>query len=269
MVQVTRRSLLGLLALAALAFSLSPALARDDDKGPIVFAAASLKDALDAINDEWVKSGKSKALISYAASSVLAKQIEQNAPADIFISADLDWMDYLAEKKLIKEDTRVNLLGNTLVLIAPKDSTAQTQIAPGFDLAALLGDGKLAMANTDSVPAGKYGKAALTKLGVWDSVKNNIAQADNVRAALLLVSRGEAPLGIVYGTDAHADPKVKVIGTFPADTHAPIIYPAAVLAKAQNAGTQGFFDFLKTDAAAKAFEDQGFKVLAPALAPAE
>jgi molybdate transport system substrate-binding protein len=266
MVQLTRRCLLGLLALALAATTLSayPALARDEGKGPVVFAAASLKNALDAINDAWAKSGKSKALISFAGSSTLAKQIEQGAPADIFISADLDWMDYLAERKLIKAGTRVTLLGNTLVLVAPKDSAVDVTIAPGFDLAAALGDGKLAMANTDSVPAGKYGKAALTKLGVWDSVEDKIAQADNVRAALALVSRGEAPLGIVYATDAHADPNVKIIGTFPDDTHAPIVYPAAVLAKATSPDAQAFLDYLKTETAAKLFEDQGFKVLAPA-----
>ena len=269
MLLTTRRFLFALAAAIAVAsFALTPSLARDEGKGPLVFAAASLKDALDAVNAAWVNDGKPKAAISYAASSVLAKQIEQAAPADIFISADLDWMDYLAET-LIKPDTRFNLLGNTLVLIAPKDSQLEAKIAPGFDLAALIGDGEIAMGNTDSVPAGKYGKAALTSLGVWDSVKDKIAQAENVRAALLLVSRGEAPLGIVYATDAKADPKVKVLDTFPADTHPPIIYPVAVLAKATNPDAQAFVEFLKTGTAAKLFEDKGFTVLAPALVPAE
>jgi molybdate transport system substrate-binding protein len=256
---ITRRFVL---AIAALGLAFTPSLARDDGKGPLVFAAASLKDALDNINEAWVKSGKPKAAISYAASSVLAKQIEQAAPVDVFISADLDWMDYLAEKNLIKPDTRVNLLGNTLVLIAPKDSTLQAKIAPGFDLAAMIGDGKVAMGNTDSVPAGKYGKAALEKLGVWDGVKDKVAQAENVRAALALVSRGEAPLGIVYGTDAKADLNVKVLDTFPAGTHPPIIYPAAVLANATSPDAQAFLEYLKSETAAKLFADQGFTVLA-------
>ncbi|MGV1014136.1 MAG: molybdate ABC transporter substrate-binding protein [Methyloceanibacter sp.] len=259
---IARRSLLRLIAVAAIGLCLTPALARDESKGPLIFAAASLKDALDAVNAAWSKDSSKSAVISYAGSSVLAKQIEEGAPADVFISADLDWMDYLAERKLIKPDTRFNLLGNTLVLIAPKDSPLEAKIAPDFPLDALIGDGKLAMANTDSVPAGKYGKAALTALGVWDSVKDKVAQAENVRAALLLVSRAEAPLGIVYATDANADPNVKVLGTFPADTHPPIVYPVAVLAKSEHADAQAFVDFLKTDTATKLFEDQGFTVLA-------
>jgi molybdate transport system substrate-binding protein len=260
-------SLVALLAVAGLAFN--SAIARDEGKGPVVFAAASLKDALDAINAAWVKNGRKQTVISYAGSSVLAKQIEGGAPADIFVSADLDWMDYLAERNLIKTDTRFNLLSNTLILIAPKDSTLRTEIAPGFDLAGLLGDGKLAMANTDSVPAGKYGKAALTTLGVWGSVKDKVAQAENVRAVLTLVSRGEAPLGIVYATDANADPNVKVLGTFPAGAHPPIIYPVTVLAKPTHPDAQGFVDYLRTDTAAKLFEEQGFTVLAPALVPVQ
>lgn len=258
----TRRYLLRFIAVALVGLCIAPAFARDENKGPLVFAAASLKDALDAINAAWaMESGKS-AVISYAASSVLAKQIEEGAPADLFVSADLDWMDYLAERNLIKPGTRFNLLGNTLVLIAPKDSTLEAKISPDFPLASLLGDGKLAMANTEAVPAGKYGKAALIKLGVWDSVKDSIAQADNVRAALTLVSRGEAPLGIVYATDARSDPNVRVLGTFPADTHPAIIYPVAVLAQSPNPDAQGFVSFLKTETANKLFEDRGFTVLA-------
>jgi molybdate transport system substrate-binding protein len=213
------------------------------------------------VNAAWTKESGKTATISYAASSVLAKQIEQGAPADLFISADLDWMDYLAERKLIKPEIRFNLLGNTLVLIAPKESKIEAKIAPGFPLASLIGDGHLAMANTDSVPAGKYGKAALERLGVWEAVKDKIAQAENVRAALLLVSRGEAPLGIVYGTDAKSDPKVKVLDTFPEDTHLPIVYPVAVLAAAKNADAGAFADYLKSAAAKSLFEAQGFKVL--------
>jgi molybdate transport system substrate-binding protein len=257
----TRRAVLGLAALATTGLFLLPSLTRADDKGPVVFAAASLKDALDAADAGWTKESGKQVVPSYAASSALAKQIEQGAPADIFISADEDWMNYLAERKLIKPDTRFDLLGNTLVLIAPKDSKIETTIAEGFPLAGLLGGGHLAMANTDAVPAGKYGKAALTKLGVWDSVKDKIAQADNVRAALKLVSTGEAPLGIVYGTDAKSDPNVKVIDTFPEGTHPPIIYPIAIMASSTNADAPVLLAYLKSAAAQNAFKDQGFKIL--------
>ena len=191
-----------------------------------------------------------QATISYAASSALAKQIEEGAPADVFISADLDWMAYLSERGLVKKDTEVQLLGNRIVLVAPADSTAATEIAPGFDLAGLLGDGRLAMANVDAVPAGRYGKAALESLGVWESVADSVAQAENVRAALALVAAGEAPLGIVYQTDAAADPAVKIVGTFPEDTHPPIIYPAAVTAEATSADAAAFLAFLRSEAAA-------------------
>src|SRR6185295_2222944 len=204
-----------------------------------------------------------KAIISYASSPALAKQIEQGAPAQMFISADLDWMDYLASKNLIKADTRSNLLGNRIVLIAPKDKAQSVEIKPGFDLAKILGDGRLSMANVESVPAGKYGKTSLEKLGVWGSVADKIAQAENVRAALLLVSRGEAPAGIVYQTDAAADPNVKIIGVFPEDSHPPIIYPAALTQKADDASA-GFLAFLKSAKARKYFEKQGFTVLQPA-----
>jgi molybdate transport system substrate-binding protein len=261
MLTTTRRAVLGLAALATIGFFLLPCLTRAGDKGPVVFAAASLKDALDAVDAGWTKESGKQVVPSYAASSALAKQIEQGAPADIFISADEDWMNYLAEKKLIKPDTRFDLLGNTLVLIAPKDSKIETKIADGFPLATLLGGGHLAMANTDAVPAGKYGKAALTKLGVWDSVKYKIAQADNVRAALKLVSTGEAPLGIVYGTDAKSDLNVKVIDTFPEGTHPPIIYPIAITASSTNADAPTLLAYLKSSAAQSIFKDQGFKIL--------
>jgi molybdate transport system substrate-binding protein len=260
MAQTARRHLLRLFIVAAAALCL-PSLAGAAERGPLVFAAASLKEALDAVNAAWTEESGTSAVISYAASSVLAKQIEAVAPADVFISADLDWMDYLAERTLIKPATRFDLLGNSLVLIAPKDSTLTAKIESGFPLASLLGDGRLAMANTDSVPAGKYGKAALTKLGVWDAVKDKIAQAENVRAALALVSRGEAPLGIVYATDAKSDPKVKVLDIFPENTHPPIIYPVAVLANSQSTDAQAFVDYLKTEDAKRFFEARGFKVL--------
>src|SRR5579863_2044869 len=194
----------------------------------VVFAAASLKDALDAINTDWQMATGKHATISYAASSALAKQIEAAAPADVFISADLDWMDYVAKKDLIVPASRHNLLGNSLVLIAPADAKpADVDIKADFPLAKLLNGGKLAMADPNAVPAGKYGKAALTKLGVWDAVSGSVAAAENVRACLLLVARGEAPYGIVYKTDAAIERKVKIVGTFPAYTHPAIIYPIA------------------------------------------
>src|SRR4051812_24499820 len=211
-----------MLAVAAWAVSLAGGLpaARAADQ-VTVFAAASLKNALDDINTAWKAATGKSATISYAASSALAKQIEQGAPADVFISADLDWMAYLSDRKLTKKDTEHQLLGNRIVLVAPADSATKADIVKGFDLAGLLADGKLAMGNVDSVPAGKYGKEALEKLGMWASVEKSIAQAENVRAALALVSTGEAPLGIVYQTDAAADPKVRIVGTFPDDSHKP------------------------------------------------
>jgi len=235
--------------------------AQSRDKDLIVFAAASLKNALDDINAQWRKETGKKAVISYAGSSALAKQIEQGAPAQMFISADIDWMDYLAQKNLIRPETRLNLLGNRIVLIAPKDQSETIEIKAGFDLAGFLGDGRLAVANVMSVPAGKYGKAALEKLGVWASVSSKIAQAENVRAALLLVSRGEAAAGIVYKTDAAADPNVKIVGVFPEDTHPPIIYPVALTAEASHPDAAAFLDYLKSARAKSLFEAQGFIVL--------
>src|SRR5262249_4645817 len=196
-----------------------------------------------------------------ASSPALAKQMEQGAPAQMFISADLDWMDYVEKKNLIKPETRSNLLGNRIVLIAPKDKAQPLDIKPGFDLAKVVGDGRLSMANVAPLPAGKYGKAALEKLGVWASVSNKLAQAENVRAALLLVSRGEAPAGIVYQTDAASDSNVKIIGTFPEDTHPPIIYPVALTATASLPDATAFLDFIKSAKSKPLFEAQGFAVL--------
>jgi molybdate transport system substrate-binding protein len=261
----SRRKLLGrvaaLTAAALVAWGppQSPAQAQGGDV--IVFAAASLKNALDAIKEQWQKETGKKVVISYASSPALAKQIEQGAPAQMFISADLDWMDYVAQKKLIKPDTRSNLLGNRIVLIAPKEKAQAIDIKPGFDLVKILGNGRLSMANVDAVPAGKYGKAALEKLGVWSSVSDKIAQAENVRAALLLVSRGEAPAGIVYQTDAAADPNVKIIGTFPEDTHPPIIYPVALTSTATNPDAEAFLAYIESAKAKPLFEAQGFNVL--------
>ena len=256
-------STVGLAAAALLVLGTAQTPARAQGGDLVVFAAASLKNALDAVNAQWMKETGKKASISYAASSALAKQIEQGAPAQMFISADLDWMGYVAKKNLIKPDTRSNLLGNRIVLIAPKDKAEPIEIKAGFDLAKVLGEGRLAMANVDSVPAGKYGKAALEKLGAWAGVSSKVAQAENVRAALLLVSRGEAPAGIVYQTDAAADPNVKIIGTFPENTHAHIIYPIALTAGASHPDAAAFLAYVKSAKAKPLFEAQGFTVLPP------
>jgi molybdate transport system substrate-binding protein len=246
-------------ALAAFVLVAAPAFAQRGD--PIVFAAASLKNALNEAAAQWSKENGKKVVISYGASSALAKQIEAGAPAQMYISADLDWMNYVAGKKLIKPDTRSNFLANRIVLVAPKDVDMSIKIGPSFPLADALHGGKLAMANTDSVPAGKYGKAALQKLGVWNSVQANIAQAMDVRAALTLVARKEAPLGIVYATDAAAEPSVKIVGAFPDDSHPPIVYPIALTANASNPDIVSFLAFLKSPAARPIFEKQGFTVL--------
>lgn len=230
-----------------------------------VFAAASLKNALDAVNGACEADVGEQATVSYAASSALAKQIEEGAPADVFISADLDWMKYLSDKKLTKPETEVKLLGNQIVLVAPADAKVEAKIEKGFDLAGLLGDGKLAMGDVKAVPAGKYGKAALESLGVWSAVEGKVAQAENVRAALKLVSTGEAALGIVYQTDANAEKGVKVVGTFPKDSHPPIIYPVAQTASSKDADTPAFLKCLQSAKAKGLFEAQGFTVLAPVV----
>jgi molybdate transport system substrate-binding protein len=258
----TRRQWFALLVCAGLGLgaTLDPAPAQGRDT--LVFAAASLKNALDEIAAQWQRETGKKVVISYAASNALIRQIEQGAPADMFISADLDWMDYGQQKNLIKPETRSNLLGNRLVLVAPKDSNVRVNIAPGFDLAGLLKGGRLAMGNVDAVPAGKYGKAALEKLGAWEGVKDKLAQAESVRAALLFVSRGEVPLGIVYQTDAASDPSVKIVGVFPESSHPPIIYPIAHTKDSTNPDAQAFLSYIRSPAARPAFERQGFTVLA-------
>jgi len=223
-----------------------------------VFAAASLKESLDDAAQQFQRKSGHKAVISYAASSTLAKQIENGAPADVFISADLDWMDYLEQRKLINTATRANLLRNRLVLIGPADGKTQVDIKPGFPLAALLGGGRLSMADPDSVPVGKYGKAALERLGVWKSVEAKIIRGDNVRTALNFVARGEAPLGIVYSTDAYAEKKVRVVAQFPQDTHPAIIYPVAVTASGKKAAATAFVTFLGSKEARAIFERYGF-----------
>jgi len=252
-----RRSLFILAGLALLTSPLGAGPAHAADV--TVFAAASLKNALDAAVATYeAKTGQDVA-VSYAGSSQLAKQIEAGAPADLFVSADLAWMDYLAEKGLIDPASRVTLLGNTLVLVAPKDSSATIEIGRDFPLAeALGGDGKLAMASVASVPAGRYGKAALERLGVWAAVEPHVAQADNVRAALAFVARGEAPFGIVYGTDARAEPLVRIVATFPADSHPPIVYPVALTTAGTGPDARAFLDFLLSPEARPAFEAEGF-----------
>jgi molybdate transport system substrate-binding protein len=226
-----------------------------------VFAAASMKNAVDDINAAFTKATNIKVVASYAASSALMKQIEEGAPADVFASADLEWMDYGSQKKVIKDDTRVNLLGNRLGLIAPKDSKiGDVTIGPGFDLAGLAGDGRIATGDVRAVPVGKYAKAALEKLGSWAAAERKFAMAENVRAALTLVARGEAPLGIVYETDAKIEPGVKIIGRFPEDSHPPIVYPVALTTVAKPAAAR-YLAFLRSQAAKTVFETYGFSFL--------
>jgi molybdate transport system substrate-binding protein len=250
-------------ALGALLALAPHAPARAQGQSVTIFAAASLKTALDDIAAEWQKETGNSARISYAASGPLAKQIEAGAPADIFISADVRWMDYVAERKLIKPESRRNLLGNALVLVAPSDSKTQPmEIDAQTDLLGLLGkDGRLAMGQPKSVPAGAYAEQALISLGLWDRVKDRIAQTESVRASLVFVARGEAPLGIVYRSDAHAEPKVKVLGTFPETSHPPIVYPIAMVAASMNPDANAFYDYLTTPAASNIFRRESFDVL--------
>jgi molybdate transport system substrate-binding protein len=259
-------------ALLVGAFLAAPASAQDarpsaktpaaQAKTLTVFAAASMKNALDDVDKAFSAKTGVDVTASYAASSALAKQIEQGAPADIFISADTAWMDYAAGKKAIDEASRVNLLGNSIVLIAPKDSKIdKVTIDQGFDLAKLAGDGKVATGDVKAVPVGKYAKAALEKLGAWTSVEPKMAMAENVRAALALVARNEAPLGIVYSTDAKVEPGVKIVGTFPASSHPAIVYPVAAT-KAAHKGAADYLAFLRSSEAKAIFEKYGFSFLA-------
>jgi molybdate transport system substrate-binding protein len=247
----------------ALAILFGPAVlpASAQDKSLTVFAAASMKNALDDIDAAYTAKTGVKIVASYAASSALAKQIEQGAPADVFVSADTDWMEYAINKKNVNAPTRVNLLGNRMVLIAPKDSKIDNvTIGQDFDLAKLVGDGKIATADVTSVPVGKYAKASLEKLGAWAAAEPKFAMTENVRAALALVARGEAALGIVYSTDAKVEPGVKIVGTFPMDSHPPIIYPVAATSTAKpEAGS--YLAFLRSSAAKAIFEKYGFSFL--------
>jgi molybdate transport system substrate-binding protein len=257
----TMHRVAGILAALIILLGASPSPAVAQEKTLTVFAAASMKNALDDIDAAYTARTGVRITVSYAASSALAKQIEQGAPADVFASADTDWMDYAIGKKNISEPTRVNLLGNSIVLIAPKDSGINNvSIGQGFDLAKLAGDGKVATGDVKSVPVGKYAKAALEKLGSWQAAEPKFAMADNVRAALTLVSRNEAVLGIVYSTDAKVDPGVKIVGTFPADSHPAIIYPIAATTTAKP-DTADYLAFLRSSAAKAIFEKYGFKFL--------
>lgn len=250
-----------LLLVAVLVTAGTPARAQDT-RPVVVFAAASLQTALNAIAAEWQKETGKRATFSFAASSALARQLEQGAPADLFASADLDWMDWSQQRNLIRVETRRTLLANTLVLIEPADRPAtRLAIGPGFPLAAAIGDSRLATGNPQSVPVGRYAQAALTALGVWSEVGPRIAGADNVRAALALVSRGEARFGIVYSTDARSDPKVRVVGTFPPSSHQPIHYPFAMTAGSTHADAAAFLAYLSSPPAVRIFESQGFSIL--------
>lgn len=249
---------------AAIPFSAPPAAARAQPP-LVVFAAASLRNALDEIATQWsTRSGRPLPRLSYAASSTLAKQLEQGAPADLFLSADRDWMDYAQSKGLIRPETRIDLLGNRIVLVVPRDSSIVAVPLTAEGLSRALAGGKLSTGNVAAVPAGKYGRAALEKLGAWGAVKDHLAQAENVRAALLLVSRGEAPLGLVFATDAAAEPAVRIVATFPPDSHPAIVYPAAVARDSTNPDAPGLLDFLRGDAARAVFEQQGFTMLTSA-----
>jgi molybdate transport system substrate-binding protein len=244
-----RRFLILLIALLPI-----PALAAP----PLVLAAASLQESLNAAADAWAARHHERPTLSFAASSALARQIDAGAPADLFISADEPWMDDVARHGLIRPGTRVSLLANRLVLVAPAASAKPVAIVPGFALARLIGSGKLAMGEPNSVPAGKYGKEALTRLGVWDAVAPKVASSENVRAALALVERGEVPYGIVYATDAIAAKGVKVVGVFPAASHAPIIYPIATLTASTSADAEGFRRFLISATGKAIFKKYGF-----------
>lgn len=251
---------LWLAALAVLTLTWPAAGFAQPAPGLVVYAAASLKNALDEVDAAYAKGGAAPVTASFAASSTLAKQIEQGAAADVFVSADTDWMDYVAAKGLVRPGTRIDLLTNRLALIAPKDSKVKLTPALGFPIAAALGDGKLAMAGPD-VPAGRYGKAALTKLGVWSQVEAKAAYGENVRAALTFVARGEAPLGIVYDTDAMVEPAVRIVALFPQSSHPTIVYPAAVMAGSKDPTAGAYVAWLHGREASAIFAKYGFKLL--------
>jgi molybdate transport system substrate-binding protein len=250
--------------MAVAAIASSPfAHAQDQEKEPelLVFAASSLTNVLGELSAAYERKSGVAVKLSFAASSALARQIEGGAAADVFVSADREWMNYLDDRKLTAPRSRRDLAGNRLVLIAPADSRIRLEIAPHFPLAAALGERRLATGDPDTVPAGRYAKSALITLGVWDSLAARIARAENVRTALMYVARGEAPLGVVYATDALAEPKVRIIGTFPRSTHPPITYPAAATRKAHS-GAQDYLAFLAGTEATATWKKFGFEELA-------
>ena len=256
---VSMKTLAGIaITLCAMAFTGDSA---ELDKRPItVFAAASLTTALQDLGDGFTRETSIPVRFSFAASSALARQIENGAPADVFFSADLEWMDYLQTRKLIQRDTRHDVLGNRLVLIAPADSKIKLKIEPHFRLADALGKGRLVSGDPDSVPAGRYAREALTALGAWNDVEGRMVRADSVRSALAFVDRGEAPLGIVYETDALADKKVRVVDAFPDNSHLPIVYPIA-LTSAAKADAAKFVAYIRGPAGDAAFKAFGFRAL--------
>ena len=227
-------------------------------KPPLVLAAASLQESLNAAADAWAGQGHLRPVLSFAGSSALARQIQSGAPADLFVSADEEWMDAVQAKGLVRKETRVSFFGNRLVLIAPIASRMALRVAPNMPLAAALREGRLAMADPDSVPAGRYGRAALTRLGVWARVAPKVVRAENVRAALAFVERGEAAAGIVYATDARASRKVRIVAVFPAATHPPIRYPVALLTSSTSADAEPFRRFLVSGAGRAIFARFGF-----------
>jgi molybdate transport system substrate-binding protein len=255
----TRRQLLslGALLLTACAAGSAHVAAQAQPRPVTIFAAASLKDALDAVTAAITARHGLRVTVSYAASSALARQVEQGAPADILFTADLDWMDWAEARNLLIPGSRVSLLGNALVLIAPVDSKLDIALGPGMPLAERLAGGRLAVARVDAVPAGRYAREALQTLGVWSSVEGRLAEAENVRSALVLVARGEAPLGIVFATDVRTEPRVRVLGTFPATTHKPIVYPAALVRTASPAAAE-VLAFLRSAEARAIFAASGF-----------
>lgn len=257
-----RRLITGAMA-AVLALATAGVRAAQAPGGVLVFAAASLANVLTDLNEAFTARTGTHVTSSLAASSTLARQIEAGAPADVYFSADRQWMDYLQQRGLLRAGSRSDLVGNSLVLIAPADSPLRVAVAPGFDLARLLGGGRLAVADPDSVPAGIYAREALRKLGVWNSIEPKLVRAENVRAALAYVARGDAPLGIVYRTDALVEPHVKVVGVFPADSHSPIVYPVA-LTRAANPAAARYLEFITGAAARPIFRKWGFEPISPA-----
>jgi molybdate transport system substrate-binding protein len=252
------RALVAWACVATLAVGASVASAADEARSVLVFAAASLTDVLNDLGRAFTEQSHVGVKSSFAASSALAKQIEAGAPADVFFSADLEWVNYLDQRKLLRPGSRRDVVTNRLVLIAPADSKVSVKIAPGFDLVRALGGGRLATGDPDSVPVGKYARAALEKLGLWERVSSRIVRAENVRAALAFVARGEAPLGIVYRTDALAEKRVRIVDVFPQDSHPPITYPIAVTTRA-GPEAQRFVDFVTGEAARQIFSKYGFQ----------